>query len=114
MLGITEIVFAYLFGSFWTGSLLFVRAGSFKIRFGIYVLNKENRPVLCYLLEYEKDWWAAPWSLEECIEYISGDDKEVRFIMNFTAFLLKKTEYGADEDYLEVQSENEWWNLREK
>ena len=38
--------------------------------------------------------------LEECIEYISGNDKKEGsfFIMNFIVFLVKeKTEYGTDE-----------------
>ena len=46
--------------------------------------------------------------IEECIEYISGDDKKEGsiFIMNFTAFLLKKKPNMEQmKDYLEVRSE---------
>ena len=61
-------------------------------------LDKENRPVLCYLPEYEKkiDEQLRDF-IEECIEYISGDDKKrVRFYYEFHSFLIKENQYGAE------------------
>ena len=71
-------------------------------------LDKENRPVLCYLPEYEKkiDEQLRDF-IEECIEYISGDDKKrVRFYYEFHSFLIKeKPNMEQMKDYLEVRSE---------
>ena len=71
-------------------------------------LDKEDRPVLCYLPEYEKKIDEQLRDLlEECIEYISGNDKKrVRFYYEFHSFLVKeKPNMQQMKDYLEVRSE---------
>ena len=81
-------------------------------------MDKEDRPVLCYLPEYEKKIDEQLRDLlEECIECISGDDKKrVRFYYEFHSFLVKeKPNMEQMKDYLDVRSEKMYGEiLREK
>ena len=71
-------------------------------------LDKEDRPIFCYLPEYEKNIYEQLRDfLEECIEMISGNDKKkVRFYYEFHSFLVKeKPNMEQMKEYLEIVPE---------
>ena len=103
-----KLFFAYLLEVFEQVASYLLELDHLKLDLESMFLDKENRPVLCYLPEYEKkiDEQLRDF-IEECIEYISGDDKKrVRFYYEFHSFLIKeKPNMEQMKDYLEVRSE---------
>lgn len=103
-----KLFFAYLLEVFEQVVSYLLELDHLKLDLESMFLDKENRPVLCYLPEYEKkiDEQLRDF-IEECIEYISGDDKKrVRFYYEFHSFLIKeKPNMEQMKDYLEVRSE---------
>ena len=106
-----KLFFAYLLE-------VFEQVASYLLELESMFLDKEDRPVLCYLPEYEKKIDEQLRDLlEECIECISGDDKKrVRFYYEFHSFLVKeKPNMEQMKDYLDVRSEKMYGEiLREK
>ena len=72
-----KLFFAYLLEVFEQVASYLLELDHLKLDLESMFLDKENRPVLCYLPEYEKkiDEQLRDF-IEECIEYISGDDKK--------------------------------------
>ena len=103
-----KLFFAYLLEVFEQVASYLLELDHLKLDLESMFLDKEDRPVLCYLPEYEKkiDEQLRDF-IEECIEYISGDDKKrVRFYYEFHSFLIKeKPNMEQMKDYLEVRSE---------
>ena len=102
-----KLFFAYLLEVFEQVASYLLELDHLKLDLESMFLDKENRPVLCYLPEYEKkiDEQLRDF-IEECIEYISGDDKKrVRFYYEFHSFLIKEPNMEQMKDYLEVRSE---------
>ena len=103
-----KLFFAYLLEVFEQVVSYLLELDHLKLDLESMFLDKENQPVLCYLPEYEKkiDEQLRDF-IEECIEYISGDDKKrVRFYYEFHSFLIKeKPNMEQMKDYLEVRSE---------
>lgn len=103
-----KLFFAYLLEVFEQAASYLLELDHLKLDLESMFLDKEDRPVLCYLPEYEKKIDEQLRDLlEECIEYISGNDKKrVRFYYEFHSFLVKeKPNMEQMKDYLEVRSE---------
>lgn len=103
-----KLFFAYLLEVFEQVVSYLLELDHLKLDLESMFLDKEDRPVLCYLPEYEKKIDEQLRDLlEECIEYISGNDKKrVRFYYEFHGFLVKeKPNMEQMKDYLEVRSE---------
>lgn len=103
-----KLFFAYLLEVFEQVASYLLELDHLKLDLESMFLDKEDRPVLCYLPEYEKKIDEQLRDLlEECIEYISGNDKKrVRFYYEFHSFLVKeKPNMEQMKDYLEVRSE---------
>ena len=103
-----KLFFAYLLEVFEQVVSYLLELDHLKLDLESMFLDKEDRPVLCYLPEYEKKIDEQLRDLlEECIEYISGNDKKrVRFYYEFHSFLVKeKPNMEQMKDYLEVRSE---------
>lgn len=103
-----KLFFAYLLEVFEQVASYLLELDHLKLDLESMFLDKEDRPVLCYLPEYEKKIDEQLRDLlEECIEYISGNDKKrVRFYYEFHSFLVKeKPNMDQMKDYLEVRSE---------
>lgn len=104
-----KLFFAYLLEVFEQVESYLLELDHLKLELESMFLDKEDRPVLCYLPEYEKkiDEQLRDF-LEECIENISGDDKKrVRFYYEFHSFLVKeKPNMEQMKDYLEIRTEN--------
>lgn len=103
-----KLFFAYLLEVFEQVESYLLELDHLKLELESMFLDKEDRPVLCYLPEYEKkiDEQLRDF-LEECIENISGDDKKrVRFYYEFHSFLVKeKPNMEQMKDYLEIRPE---------
>lgn len=103
-----KLFFAYLLEVFEQVESYLLELDHLKLELESMFLDKEDRPVLCYLPEYEKkiDEQLRDF-LEECIGYISGDDKKrVRFYYEFHSFLVKeKPNMDQMKDYLEIRPE---------
>ena len=107
-----KLFFAYLLEVFEQVASYLLELDHLKLDLESMFLDKENRPVLCYLPEYEKkiDEQLRDF-IEECIEYISGDDKKrVRFYYEFHSFLIKEKPNMEQMKRLSGSSvrENEW------
>lgn len=103
-----KLFFAYLLEVFEQVASYLLELDHLKLDLESMFLDKEDWPVLCYLPEYEKKIDEQLRDLlEECIEYISGNDKKrVRFYYEFHSFLVKeKPNMEQMKDYLEVRSE---------
>ena len=113
-----KLFFAYLLEVFEQVDSYLLELDHLKLDLESMFLDKEDRPVLCYLPEYEKKIDEQLRDLlEECIECISGDDKKrVRFYYEFHSFLVKeKPNMEQMKDYLDVRSEKMYGEiLREK
>lgn len=113
-----KLFFAYLLEVFEQAASYLLELDHLKLDLESMFLDKEDRPVLCYLPEYEKKIDEQLRDLlEECIECISGDDKKrVRFYYEFHSFLVKeKPNMEQMKDYLDVRSEKMYGEiLREK
>lgn len=103
-----KLFFAYLLEVFEQVESYLLELDHLKLELESMFLDKEDRPVLCYLPEYEKkiDEQLRDF-LEECIGYISGDDKKrVRFYYEFHSFVVKeKPNMDQMKDYLEIRPE---------
>lgn len=101
-----KLFFAYLLEVFDQVESYLLELDHLRLEPEYVFLDKENRPVLCYLPEYEKkiDEQLRDF-LEECIEFVSGDDKKkVRFYYEFHSFLVKeKPNMEQMKNYLEIQ-----------
>ena len=100
-----KLFFAYLLEVFEQVASYLLELDHLKLDLESMFLDKEDRPVLCYLPEYEKKIDEQLRDLlEECIECISGDDKKrVRFYYEFHSFLVKeKPNMEQMKDYLDV------------
>lgn len=110
-----KLFFAYLLEVFEQVESYLLELDHLKLELESMFLDKEDRPVLCYLPEYEKkiDEQLRDF-LEECIENISGDDKKrVRFYYEFHSFLVKeKPNMEQMKDYLEIRTENMRENMQ--
>ncbi len=110
-----KLFFAYLLEVFEQVESYLLELDHLKLELESMFLDKEDRPVLCYLPEYEKkiDEQLRDF-LEECIENISGDDKKrVRFYYEFHSFLVKeKPNMEQMKDYLEIRTENMQENMQ--
>ena len=113
-----KLFFAYLLEVVEQVASYLLELDHLKLDLESMFLDKEDRPVLCYLPEYEKKIDEQLRDLlEECIECISGDDKKrVRFYYEFHSFLVKeKPNMEQMKDYLDVRSEKMYGEiLREK
>lgn len=103
-----KLFFAYLMEVFEQVESYLLELDHLRLDLESMFLDKEDRPVLCYLPEYEKkiDEQLRDF-LEECIEYISGDDKKrIRFYYEFHSFLVKeKPNMEQMKDFLEIRPE---------
>ena len=110
-----KLFFAYLLEVFEQVASYLLELDHLKLDLESMFLDKEDRPVLCYLPEYEKKIDEQLRDLlEECI---AGDDKKrVRFYYEFHSFLVKeKPNMEQMKDYLDVRSEKMYGEiLREK
>ena len=100
-----KLFFAYLLEAFEDIESYLLKLDHLKLEPELVFLDKENRPVLCYLPEYEKNIYEQLRDfLEECIEMVSGDDKKkVRFYYEFHSFLVKeKPNMEQMKEYLEI------------
>lgn len=71
-----KLFFAYLLEVFEQVASYLLELDHLKLDLESMFLDKEDRPVLCYLPEYEKKIDEQLRDLlEECIEYISGNDR---------------------------------------
>lgn len=112
-----KLFFAYLLEVFEQVESYLLELDHLKLELESMFLDKEDRPVLCYLPEYEKkiDEQLRDF-LEECIGYISGDDKKrVRFYYEFHSFLVKeKPNMDQMKDYLEIRPEKTYGKIARK
>lgn len=101
-----KLFFAYLLEAFEDIEAYLLKLDHLNLDFDLIFLDKESRPVLCYLPEYEKNIYEQLRDfLEQCIEMISGNDKKkVRFYYEFHSFLVKeKPNMEQMKEYLEIR-----------
>ena len=100
-----QLFFAYLIEIFEETESYLMDLDHLKLEAELLFLDKEDRPVLCYLPEYKKNIFEQLRNfLEECIEMVSGNDKKkVRFYYEFHSFLVKeKPNMRQMKEYLEI------------
>ena len=101
-----KLFFAYLLEAFEDVESYLLRLDHLNLDPQLVFLDKESRPVFCYLPEYEKNIYEQLRDfLEQCIDMISGNDKKkVRFYYEFHSFLVKeKPNMDQMKEYLEVR-----------
>lgn len=100
-----RLFFAYVLEVFEELESYLLDLDHLKLEPDLLFLDKEDRPVLCYLPEYEKNIFEQLREfLEECIDMISGNDKKkVRFYYEFHSFLVKeKPNMEQMKEYLDI------------
>lgn len=105
-----KLFFVYLLEAFEDIESYLLKLDHLKLKSEVVFLDKENRPVLCYLPEQENNIYEQMRDfLEECIEMVSGDDKKkVRFYYEFHSFLVKeKPNMEQMKEYLEIKPREE-------
>lgn len=112
-----KLFFTYLLEVFEETESYLLDLDHLKLETELLFLDKEDRPILCYLPEYEKNIFEQLRDfLEECIEMISdGDKKKVRFYYEFHSFLVKeKPNMEQMKSYLEIRPKVEKQKIEEK
>lgn len=87
-----RLFFAYLLEVFEEAESYLLNLDHLKMDLELVFLDKEDRPVLCYLPEQQKNIFEQLQQfIEQCIDIVDGSDKKkIRFYYEFHSFLIKE------------------------
>lgn len=101
-----RLFFAYLLEVFEEAESYLLNLDHLKLDLELVFLDKEDRPVLCYLPEQQKNILEQLQQfIEQCINIVDGSDKKkIRFYYEFHSFLVKeKPNMEQMKDFLDIR-----------